>query len=309
MEEIMKVAFLFAGQGSHYVGMGSDLYEAYPCCKKIYDDMYLAFDVKDICFHGPLETLNNTKYAQSCILTTSLAIAQVVKEMGIEPSYVAGLSLGEYSALSFSGVFTYQDAGQIVEKRGQIMADALPKGFSGMAAVLGMSKEEIQEVLQSISSSVCIANYNCPNQIVISGKMNDLQIVMEALKEKGCRRIIPLQVSGAFHSPLLNDASKQLMNVLKEYELRPSRIPVVYNVSGQVENRDIRQILSEQIKSSVLFEQSIHFMINQGVDTFIEIGPGKTLSGFVKKISKDVKVYSVNDCKSVEVLRKELVHA
>ena len=303
----MKVAFLFAGQGAQNVGMGADLYATNELSKKVFDEMKLDFDVKDICFNGPSEKINDTKYAQSCILTTSLAIAEAVSYLGIKPSYVAGLSLGEYSALSYAGAFNYKDAGEIVAKRGEIMALALPPKTSGMAAVIGMSATDINNVLNQVDGIVRIANYNCPGQIVITGEIDALNTAIKLLKDNGCRRIIPLNVSGAFHSPLLEDASKKLKQVLNDYDIKETNIPVIYNVSGHEENRDLKEILSEQIKSSVMFEQSIRYMIDKDVDTFIEIGPGKTLAGFVRKINKDVKVYSVNDSASLQVLKEELL--
>ncbi|MDF9824712.1 [acyl-carrier-protein] S-malonyltransferase [Breznakia sp. PF5-3] len=305
----MKIGYLFAGQGSQYVGMGKDLYEKYPEAKQIYEQVKLDFDVKEACFEGPEERLNDTAYAQSCILVTSMAIAEVVKAKGIIPEYVAGLSLGEYSALCYAEAFDVNTAANITRMRGQIMANALPKGTTGMAAILNLDEAIIKEVCDDISATVgvCeIANYNCPGQIVITGTQQAMEKACEVLLEKGARRAIPLNVSGAFHSSLLEDASLELNKVLKAEAIQKPNIKVVYNISGKEENDDVVNILTKQIKSSVYFMQSIQYMIDQGVDTFIEIGPGSALKGFVRKVNRDVKVYSVDTVETLDKMLEEV---
>ena len=205
----MKIGFIFAGQGAQYVGMGKELYDHFPEAKAVYDQAYIDIDVKKVCFEGPEDILNETSYAQPCILTTSLAIAKVVEAHGIKPDYVAGLSLGEYSALAYANAMSISDAVKIVRARGQIMSEALPAKTTSMAAVLAMEAKKIQEVIEDIDG-VTIANYNCPGQIAITGYKEAIEVASEKLKEAGAKRVIPLKVSGAFHSPLLEAASQKL---------------------------------------------------------------------------------------------------
>ena len=302
----MKIGMIFAGQGSQYVGMGKAFYDAFQEAKDVYDQAHIDIDVKKVCFDGPEDVLNETSYAQPCILTTSLAIAKVIEAHGIHPDYVAGLSLGEYSALAYAGAFDIKDAITIVRHRGQIMSEALPAGTTSMAAVLAMDASKIQEVIAPIDG-VTIANYNCPGQIVITGVKEAVETASQKLKEAGAKRVIPLKVSGAFHSPLLEEASHQLKAELEKYDIHQPRIPVVYNVSGKEEDGDLIDILTRQIKSSVYFYQSIQYMIAQGVEAFVEIGPGKTLAGFMRRIDKGVKVYNIGTWEDMEKVIAELV--
>ncbi|MDO4466637.1 MAG: ACP S-malonyltransferase [Bacillota bacterium] len=307
----MRVAVLFAGQGSQYVGMGKDFYDTQNTSQQLYDSISMDFDVKDVCFNGPLETLNNTAYTQSCILATSMSIYSCLLEKGIQPEYVAGLSLGEYSALCAANVFSLQDGLEIVRKRGLIMANALPAGTSKMVAVMNTDLALIEEACKEATKgdAICtIANYNSPVQIVITGNNEGVDAAVAYLKEKGVRRAIPLKVSGAFHSPLLEKASQELKEVLEKVEFRTPQIPVVYNVSGKEEEGNLVDLLTAQIKSSVRFYQSIEYMIEQGVDTFIEIGPGHTLSGLVKKTNKEVNVYSIDKVEDLEKMMEEWNH-
>lgn len=294
----MKIGFIFAGQGAQYVGMGKELYENFEEARAVFDQANIDVDVKNVCFEGPEDILNETSYAQPCILTTSLAIAKVVEAHGIKPNYVAGLSLGEYSALAYANAFSIHDAIQIVRARGQLMSEALPAGTTSMAAVLAMDADKIQEVIADIDD-VTIANYNCPGQIAITGKKEAIEMASEKLKEAGAKRVIPLKVSGAFHSPLLEEASLQLKTELGKYDIQKPEIPVVYNISGKEEDGDLQDILTKQIKSSVYFYQSLQYMIEKGVDVFVEIGPGKALSSFVKKTDKTIPVYSVDNVESL----------
>lgn len=298
----MKIGFIFAGQGAQYVGMGKEFYDHFPEAKVVYDQAQIDIDVKKVCFEGPEDILNETSYAQPCILTTSLAIAKVVEAHGIKPDYVAGLSLGEYSALAYANAMSISDAIKIVRARGQIMSEALPAGTTSMAAVLAMEAKKIQEVIEEIDG-VTIANYNCPGQIVITGTKEAVEIATHKLSEAGAKRVIPLKVSGAFHSPLLEDASLKLKEELGKYEIRKPNIPVIYNVTGQEDEGNLIDILTKQIKSSVYFYQSLQYMIAKGVEAIVEIGPGKALSAFVKKTDRNIPVYSVD---SIESLNKML---
>ena len=304
----MKIGILFAGQGSQHVGMGKDFYERYPQARAVFDQVQIDLDVKKCCFEGTQEELNDTAVAQPCIFTTSTAIAAVLRSEGIQGEAVAGLSLGEYSALSYAGVFSPEQGAALVRERGKIMAAALPKGTSGMAAVLNMDASIIQEVCEEVKETgVCeIANYNCPGQIVISGEKAAVEAASAKLKERGARRVIPLAVSGAFHTSLLQDASVELKKVLDTYTFAQPQLPVIANVSGQVEQRDVKDVLREQICHSVHFTQSIQTMLDMGIDTFIEIGPGHTLSGFVRKTNRNVKTYSIDTVEDLEKLLKEV---
>lgn len=304
----MKIGFLFAGQGSQHPGMGKDFYEQYDAARRLYDSIDIDIPVKELCFNGTQEQLNDTAVAQPCILATSSAIAAVLSEKGIHADVAAGLSLGEYSALAYAGVFTPQEGAKLVRQRGKIMAAALPEGTSGMAAVLNTEESVIAEVCAEVKEiGVCeIANYNCPGQIVISGQKEAVAAVSEKLKARGARRVIPLQVSGAFHTSLLNEASVQLREVLDTYAFGEEEIPVINNVSGKVETRDLREVLQEQICHSVHFTQSLQAMIDMGVELFIEIGPGHALSGFVRKTTKEVPVYHIDTTEDLEKVLKEV---
>lgn len=306
----MKIAFLFAGQGVQKVGMGYDVYQKYPASKKVYDTVSLDFDLKKLCFEGPQEQLNDTNYTQSCLLVTSLAIAHAAVSQGIIPSAVAGLSLGEYSALTFANAFQLSDAVALVRKRGQIMAQALPAGVSSMAAVLSDDTALIESVLsdeQVTSLGICeIANKNSINQTVISGHIEALEKAKELLLAKGVRRVMPLNVSGAFHSSLLTDASKQLNEILGNVTIQSPLVDVYFNISGQKES-DIVSALTRQIHSTVQFVKTIENMVSDGADTFVEIGPGTVLSGFVKKIAPQARIFAIEDEASIEKLKGELV--
>ena len=304
----MKIGFLFAGQGSQHPGMGKDFYEQYDAARRLYDSIDIDIPVKELCFNGTQEQLNDTAVAQPCILATSSAIAAVLSEKGIHADVAAGLSLGEYSALAYAGVFTPQEGAKLVRQRGKIMAAALPEGTSGMAAVLNTEESVIAEVCAEVKEiGVCeIANYNCPGQIVISGQKEAVAAAREKLKARGARRVIPLQVSGAFHTSLLNEASVQLREVLDTYAFGEEEIPVINNVSGKVETRDLREVLQEQICHSVHFTQSLQAMIDMGVELFIEIGPGHALSGFVRKTTKEVPVYHIDTTEDLEKVLKEV---
>lgn len=306
----MKIAFLFAGQGVQKVGMGADVYQKFVASKKVYDAVSLDFDLKKLCFEGPQEQLNDTNFTQSCLLVTSLAIAHAAVSEGIIPSAVAGLSLGEYSALTFANVFQLADAVTLVRKRGQIMAEALPAGTSSMAAVLSDDIALIESVCQDEqvkTLGVCeIANKNSINQTVISGHVAALAKATELLLAKGVRRVMPLNVSGAFHSSLLKDASEKLNILLNEVSTQLPLVDVYFNVSGQSES-DVISALTRQIHSTVQFVSTIENMVKDGVDTFVEIGPGTVLSGFVKKIAPQARIFAIEDEASIVKLKGELL--
>lgn len=299
----MKIAFCFAGQGSQAVGMGNDFYNEFPYAKELYDKFP---EIRDLCFYDKEARLNETAYAQKAMLLTSYIYAKALKDNDIEPEYVCGLSLGEYSALAFANAWSIEDSIDIITRRGEIMQNALPLGTTKMAAILGLDKQEIITQIGKVSGVCEIANYNCPGQIVITGEVKAVNDACKLLTEAGARRCIPLNVSGAFHSSLLNDASKELRNKLDEYTPNELKYKVIYNISGKEENGNLNDILQKQICSSVHFDSSIEYLINQGVDTFVEIGPGKALSGFIKKINKDVKVLNVTDINSLNEAIKEL---
>lgn len=304
----MKIAFLFVGQGAQKVGMGKEVYSHYASSKAVYEAALTDFDLKTTCFEGPDTVLNNTAYTQVCLLVTSLAIAKALEEEGIHAQGVAGLSLGEYSALTYAQALSLDQALPLVRARGQIMASALPEGTSSMSAVLSDRVDLIEETLKENTQGLCeIANYNSPTQFVLSGEIQALRAVETRLKEKGVTRILPLKVSGAFHSSLLKDASKQLNIRLKDVEFKTPSIPVYFNVSGKPES-DLIEALTRQICHSVQWVKTIQTMIEDGYDTFIEIGPGKTLAGLVRQINPVVSITSVESLASIEALKGALNH-
>ena len=303
MESGMKTAFLFSGQGAQYPGMGKDLYENYDSAKAGFDSIATDFDVKTLCFEGSKEQLDDTQYTQVAIFAHAMAAAAVLQENGIHADVTAGLSLGEYSALCYADCFSVQAGAEILRERGKLMANALPSGTSAMAAVLMLDKEAILNACEAVQDiGVCeIANYNCPGQIVITGEKAAVEACGKKCLEAGARRVIPLQVSGAFHSSLLQEAGKQLHQVLSAYELKTPRIPVLHNLTARIADRPLIDLLSEQISHSVLLEDTIRNMLADGVDTFIEVGPGKAVSGFVKTWAKgmDVNIQHVEDAASL----------
>lgn len=302
----MKIAFLFSGQGAQYVGMGKEIYNEYSEAKEIYDkaNEVLGFDLKELCFSGEAEELNKTENTQPAILTTSIAILKVLESKGIKPSVVAGLSLGEYSAHVAAGTISFEDAVSLVKKRGKFMQEAVPQGLGAMTAIIGLSRELIVESCNEASKfGVCeVANYNCPGQIVIAGEVKAVEEGGKIALEKGAKRAIPLVVSGPFHTSMLKPASDNLNSELNKIEFKDMKLPIITNVTGEsvTSKEEIIELLTKQVMTSVRWEDSVNTMIDDGVDTFIEVGPGKVLSGFIKKIDRKAKVYNVEDLKSLE---------
>ena len=299
-----KTAFIFPGQGAQKAGMGKDFYDTFDTAKQVFDQasQWLSLDMKALCFEEN-DKLDLTEYTQAALVTTCLAMEKVVEEHGLHPDVTAGLSLGEYCALESAGAMTLKDAITTVRKRGILMEQAVPAGQGSMAAVLGLDSAVIEDVTDTIEG-VSIANYNCPGQIVITGKKEAVEQAAEKLKEAGAKRVLPLNVSGPFHSRMLEKAGKELAKVLENVEILPLKIPYVTNVTAQYveDSLQTKELLAKQISSSVRWQQSVENMIAQGVDTFVEIGPGKSLAGFMRKIDKNVKVYNIQTVADIDVV-------
>lgn len=313
-----KIVFLFPGQGSQYINMGKDLYENIESCKDIFDkgEEILNMPIKDLIFDGSIEELTRTKNSQPAIMLTSLACVKALEEEGIEADYALGLSLGEYGALVYGGMLSFEDGMKLIKTRAQIMDSEVSPEEGTMAAVLKLDNDKVEELIKRVSEFGLVegANYNCPGQVVISGEHKAIKASIKIGKElKGM--VVPLKVSGPFHSSIYEKASYKFYEELKKVNINKFERTVYSNVKGNPyeENDDVKELLRQQIMSSVLFEKSIRDLIDKGVNTFIEVGPGKTLSGFVKKINKDVKIYNVEDLKSlretVESFKLEKINA
>ncbi|MBU3075568.1 ACP S-malonyltransferase [Clostridium estertheticum] len=308
-----KIAFIFPGQGAQYIGMGKELFENIEECKDIFNiaDKELNFELSKLCFEGEIDELNITENTQPAILTVSIAALMALQKHGIKCDVTAGLSLGEYSALVCSGAMDFKDAVKLVKKRGRFMQEAVPVGIGTMAAVIGLETSLVEESCNEAKASgiVEIANLNCPGQIVIAGEIAAVELACEKAKEKGAKRAIVLSVSAPFHSSMLKPAAEKLEIELKNISFNDIIIPLMTNVNGDyVKNKDdIKDNLKLQVMSSVLWETIIKRMIKDGVDTFVEIGPGKVLSGFVKKIDRKLTIVNIEDMdslnKAVELLK------
>ncbi|ERI92184.1 [acyl-carrier-protein] S-malonyltransferase [Clostridiales bacterium oral taxon 876 str. F0540] len=300
-----KIAFIFAGQGAQYAGMGKELADNIEASKKVFEeaDKALGFEISKLCFEGPKENLDKTENTQPAVLTTSIAALKALEEKGIKPDFTAGLSLGEYSALVCSGVLNFSDAVKLVRKRGRFMQEAVPEGVGTMAAILGLSSEDVREICREASSLGIVepANFNCPGQIVIGGEIEAVKSASEKAKEKGAK-VMPLSVSAPFHTSMLKPAADKLEEELKSIELLSINTPIITNVTADYvgSKEEVKELLKKQVMSSVLWENTIKRMLEDGVDTFIELGPGKVLSGFVKKIDRKVTVLNIEDLRSLE---------
>ena len=304
-----KIAFLYPGQGAQEAGMAKDFYENSPEARELFDQAseMLDLNLRKLCFEEN-DLLDKTEYTQAAMVAACLAITGELKKRGLHPDMTAGLSLGEYCAIAAAGGMSDMDAVRTVRARGIFMEHAAPEGTGAMSAILGMENSSVEKVIQEIEGAY-IANYNCPGQIVITGEKEAVERAGKALKEAGARRVLPLKVSGPFHSPMMENAGEKLKKVLEEVNLKNPSIPYVTNVTAELvtEKEPIRELLVKQVSSSVRWEQSIRKMIAEGIDTFVEIGPGKTLSGFMKKTDRNVTMYRVGTREEAETVCNEIL--
>ena len=302
----MKIAFLYAGQGSQHPGMGQDLYEAYPAFRAVLDGAEVGFDLKTVSFTDPDGVLNQTEYTQPCMVAFAAGMTAILAEKGIRPDYAAGLSLGEYSALEAAGVFTAKQAVELAAFRGKAMAAAAAGVPCGMTAVLGLDRDKLAEACKAAGSEgvVEIANYNCPGQLVIGGQKAAVDAAAAKAKELGAKRCLPLKVSGPFHTSLLRPAGDALRERFKTESFGEMAFPVLFNCLGREmgEGDTIPALLERQVQSSVYMEDTIRRLAELGVDLVVEIGPGKVLSGFVKKTAPALKTCAVETCADIDAL-------
>jgi [acyl-carrier-protein] S-malonyltransferase len=300
-----KIAFLFSGQGAQYTGMGGDLADNIEVSRKVFQeaDEAVGFPISEMCFEGPQEELDKTENTQPAILTTSIAALRALESFDIKADIAAGLSLGEYSALVCSGSMEFKKAVALVKKRGKYMQEAVPEGVGTMAAVMGLDYLTIENVCRDCETVGIVepSNINCPGQVVIGGEIKAVEAACQHLKEKGARRVVKLSVSAPFHTSMLKPAAEKLELELNKFNIGRFSIPVVTNVTGEIikSSKDVKALLKKQVMSTVLFEKCINTMLKVGADTFVEIGPGKVLSGFVKKIDRKVTLLNVQDMDSL----------
>lgn len=304
-----RIAFLYPGQGAQEAGMAKDFYENSPEARELFDQAseMLDLDLRKLCFEEN-DLLDKTEYTQAAMVAACLAITGELKKRGLHPDMTAGLSLGEYCAIAAAGGMCDMDAVRTVRARGIFMEHAAPEGIGAMSAILGMENSSVEKVMQEIDGAY-IANYNCPGQIVITGEKEAVERAGKALKEAGARKVLPLKVSGLFHSPMMENAGEKLKKVLEEVTLKKPSVPYVTNVTAELvtEKEPIRELLVKQVSSSVRWEQSIRNMIAEGIDTFVEIGPGKTLSSFMKKTDRNVTMYRVGTWEEAETVCSEIL--
>ena len=298
----MKTAFVFPGQGSQKVGMLKDLYEAYPIVRERFAqaDEALGYSISQLCFEGPDTELVKTANTQPAILTASVACYEILKEKGFTPDIVGGHSLGEYSALVAAGVLDFKDAVYVVHKRGEYMQEAVPLGEGAMAAILALPREDVVRICGEVNDtvgSVQAVNFNCPGQIVIAGATKAVEVAAEKMKEAGAKRAVMLPVSAPFHSRLMEPAAKRLQEELDNIEVKDAQIPVVANITGEIlkDGAAIKAALVKQAAAPVLWEDCVATMVDFGVTRFVEVGPGKVLTGFTKKINKAMELANVED--------------
>ncbi|WP_256761465.1 ACP S-malonyltransferase [Cohnella sp. WQ 127256] len=304
-----KIAFVFPGQGAQAVGMGKDAYESSAAARLIFDqaDEVLGYSISKLAFEGPEDELRQTANTQPALLATSIALLELFRTQNIKPDFVAGHSLGEYSALVAAGVLAFDDAIRLVRARGLFMEQAVPSGQGAMAAVLGAEREALQTLCTDVTASgalVELANVNCPGQIVVSGSVEGVTAIVERGKEAGAKRVIPLDVSGPFHSSLMQLAADNLSAELAKVEFHAAQVPVIANVHAKpVSSGDeLRKLLVKQVVSPVQWEDTIKYLIGEGVDTFVEIGSGTVLAGLIKKIDKSVQIISVNSAAATAIV-------
>ena len=301
----MKIAFVFPGQGSQYVGMGKEISEHFDVSKTVFQEASdaLNYDVANLCFNGPIEELNKTWRTQPCILTVSIALFSVLKEKGIKPDVVAGHSLGEYSALVAAGVLSFREAARLTEKRGRFMQEAVPEGKGLMAAILGMERDKVDQICRSLDSGyAAAANYNCPGQIVIAGEKAAVEEAIGKCKNAGAKRAVALAVSVPSHCLLMSDASEKLAKLLDTIGFQSPLIPVVNNADARLlrSAEEIKPSLVRQLSNPLLWEDSVKAMADSGIDIFVEVGPGKVLSGLIKRITPEAKIFHVENVESLE---------
>jgi [acyl-carrier-protein] S-malonyltransferase len=303
---VFRCVFLFAGQGAQVVGMGRDLYERYPEARDVFDaaDRELGFPLSRLCFEGPAEELSRTENTQPAILTVSLAILRVLERHGVRPDCALGLSLGEYGAHVAAGSLAFPEVVSLVRDRGRYMQEAVPEGEGGLLAVIGLSAEAVEEACRRVQAGVAEpANFNCPGQVVVGGDRAGLAAVQEELLRLGARRVVPLDVSAPFHTSLLTPAAERLARRLETVAVRRPAIPVVANRTARPTPADaVRELLVEQVNHPVRMEESLRWVLDQGVERFVEVGPGRVLSGFVRKLDRNVPVHATDSVEALESL-------